>query len=65
VRWKRGNGARFYFGDFRFTTQETGKDYSRADAVTGQAWASFLLGAVNPSGSNIRYNVFQYANTEM
>jgi hypothetical protein len=56
VRWKRGNGARFYFGDFRFSTQETGKDYSKADAATGQAWASYLLGAINPSASNVRYN---------
>ncbi len=65
VRWKRGNGARFYFGDFRFSTQETGKDYSKADAATGQAWASFLLGAISPSASNVRYNVLQNANTEM
>lgn len=64
-RWKRGSGARFYFGDFRFSTQETGKDYSKADSATGQAWASFLLGAINPSASNVRYNVLQNANTEM
>lgn len=65
IRWKRGNGARFYFGDFRFTTQETGRDYSRADAVSGHSWASFLTGAINPSASNVRYNVLQNANTEM
>lgn len=65
VRLKRGSGARFYFGDFRFSTQETGKDYSKADTATGQAWASFLLGAINPSASNVRYNVMQNANTEM
>jgi len=64
TRWKRGNGARFYFGDFRFSTQETGKDYSKADTATGQAWASFLLGAINPGASNVRYNVLQQANTE-
>lgn len=64
-RFKRGNGARFYFGDFRFSTQETGRDYSRADANTGHAWASFLLGAINPGSSNVRYNVLQSANTEM
>jgi hypothetical protein len=64
MRWKRGSGARFYFGDFRFSTQETGKDYSKADTATGQAWASFLLGAISPSSSNVRYNVLQSANTE-
>jgi Carboxypeptidase regulatory-like domain len=65
ARFKRGNGARFYFGDFRFSTQETGRDYSRADANTGHAWASFLLGAISPSASNVRYNVLQSANTEL
>jgi hypothetical protein len=65
IRWKRGNGARFYFGDFRFSTQETGKDYSKADTATGQAWASFLMGAINPGSSNVRYNVLQNANTEL
>jgi hypothetical protein len=65
IRWKRGAGARFYFGDFRFTTQETGKDYSKADSTTGQPWASFLAGAINPSSSNVRYTVLQSANTEM
>jgi len=65
VRWKRGNAARFYFGDFRFSSQETGKDMAKAEAATGHPWASFLLGAINPSASNVRYNVLQYANTEM
>ncbi len=65
VRWKRGSAARFYFGDFRFSSQETGKDMAKAEAATGHPWASFLLGAINPSASNVRYNVLQYANTEM
>ena len=65
VRWKRGSAARFYFGDFRFTSQETGKDQAKADAASGQPWASFVLGAINPSNSNVRYNVLQVANTEM
>ncbi len=65
VRWKRGNAARFYFGDLRFSSQETGKDMAKAEAATGHPWASFLLGAINPSASNVRYNVLQYANTEM
>ena len=65
ARFKRGNAARFYFGDFRFTSQETGRDFTRADAVTGTPWASFVLGALNPSGANVRYNVLQIANTEM
>ncbi|RPJ83777.1 MAG: TonB-dependent receptor [Acidobacteria bacterium] len=65
VRWKRGSAARFYFGDFRFSSQETGKDMAKAEANTGHPWASFLLGAINPSASNVRYNVLQYANTEM
>jgi hypothetical protein len=65
IRWKRGSGARYYFGDFRFTTQETGREYNRADANTGHPWASFLMGSINPSSSNIRYTPLQYANTEM
>jgi len=65
VRWKRGNAARFYFADFRFASTETGKDYSKADANTGHPWASFLLGAISPSSSNVRYTPIQYANTEM
>ena len=65
ARFKRGNAARFYFGDFRFTSQETGRDFTRADAVTGTPWASFVLGSLNPSGANVRYNVLQNANTEM
>ena len=65
ARWKRGNAARFYFGDFRFTSQETGKDMAKADAATGHPWASFVLGAINPANSNVRYNVLQYSNTEM
>jgi hypothetical protein len=65
ARFKRGSAARFYFGDFRFTSQETGRDFTRADAVTGTPWASFVLGALNPSGANVRYNVLQIANTEM
>ena len=65
VRWKRGTAARFYFGDFRFSSQETGKDMSKADAATGHPWASFALGAINPANSNVRYNVLQSANTEM
>jgi hypothetical protein len=65
IRWKRGSGARFYFGDFRFTAQETGRDYSRLEAASGHPWASFLTGAINAPTSNVRYNVLQTANTEM
>jgi len=67
ARFKRGNAARFYFGDFRFTAQETGKDFTKADAVTGTPWASFVLGSlnVNANTTNVRYNVLQNANTEM
>ena len=65
ARFKRGSAARFYFGDFRFTSQETGRDFTRADAVTGTPWASFRARRINPSGANVRYNVLQIANTEM
>ena len=44
ARFKRGNGARFYFGDFRFSTQETGRDYTKADAATGHAVGQFPAG---------------------
>lgn len=65
ARFKRGQAARFFFGDFRFTSQESGRDFTRAEAATGHPWASFALGAINPSGANVRYNVLQNANTEM
>lgn len=68
ARFKRGNAARFYFGDFRFTSQESGADPNRAVATSGHPWASFALGALNApgiTGSNVRYNVLQNANTEM
>ncbi|HEY1341001.1 MAG TPA: TonB-dependent receptor [Bryobacteraceae bacterium] len=65
TRWKRGNGARFYFGDFQFVARETGRDYSRTEATSGHAWASFLLGADDAANSNVRYTVLQNANTEM
>ena len=45
--------------------RETGKDYSKTDSASGHAWASFLLGADDPSNSNVRYTVLQTANTEM
>lgn len=65
TRWKRGSGARFYFGDFQFVARETGKDYSKTDATSGHAWASMLLGADDPANSNVRYTVLQSANTQM
>jgi hypothetical protein len=64
-RWKRGSGARFYFGDFQFVARETGRDYSKTDAVSGHAYASLLLGADDAANSNVRYTVLQNANTEM
>jgi hypothetical protein len=65
TRFKRGDGARFYFGDFQFVARETGKDYSKTDSASGHAWASFLLGADDAGNSNVRYTVLQKANTEM
>ena len=65
ARFKRGDGARFYFGDFQFVSRETGRDSTRTDAVSGHAWASFLLGADDATNSNVRYTVIQSANTEM
>jgi hypothetical protein len=65
TRWKRGSGARFYFGDFQFVARETGKDYSQNTSTSGTGWASFLAGADDPSNSNVRYTVLQIANTEM
>jgi hypothetical protein len=65
VRWKRGNAARFYFADLRFSSRETGKDMAKAEAATGHPWASFVLGALDAGNSNVRYNVLQVANTEM
>jgi hypothetical protein len=64
VRFKRGEAARFYYMDYRFSNQETGKDYNKTSTTTGHGWASFLIGAIN-SATNIRYNSMQIANTEM
>jgi hypothetical protein len=65
TRFKRGNGARFYFGDFQFVARETGRDYNQTAASSGTGWASFLLGADDPGNTNVRYTVLQEANTEM
>ena len=65
TRWKRGSGARFYFGDFQFLPRETGKDYATNTSTSGTGWASFLLGADDPSNTNVRYTVLQSANTQM
>jgi hypothetical protein len=65
MRFKRGSAARFYFADFRFTSLESGRQYNVTEATTGHPWASFALGAINPSGANVRYNALQYAHTEM
>jgi hypothetical protein len=65
VRWKRGQAARFLFGQFQFIPRETGNTFVSPSTKTGHPWASFLLGAMDPSNSLVQYTPMQKANTEM
>ena len=65
VRWKRGQAARFLFGQFQFIPRETANTFVSPSTKTGHPWASFLLGAMDPSNSQVQYTPMQKANTEM
>ncbi len=65
IRWKRGQAARFRYASFQFIARETANTFSSPNAKTGTPWASFLLGAVDPSNSLVQYTPMQTANTEM
>jgi hypothetical protein len=65
IRWKRGDAARFYYQDLRFVARETANVWTSPNTKTGVPWASFLLGAMDASNSNVRYSPPQIANTEM
>lgn len=67
IRWKRGQAARFRFGQFQFISTETANKYSGPDKHTGSPWASFLLGYMDPTTTNTlaQYSPMQHANTEM
>jgi hypothetical protein len=64
ARFKRGQAARFRYGNFTFGYQETANSFSSPNSKTGVPWASFLIGAMN-SNTNIQYSPMQKANTEM
>lgn len=71
VRWKRGDAARYFFTNLIFTANNTANTTSGASTRTGHPWASFLLGAMDPttavSGlpSSTQFTPLQQANTEM
>jgi hypothetical protein len=65
VRWKRGQAARFRFGQFQFIPRETANTFASPNTKTGSPWASFLLGAMDPANSLVQYTPMQKANTEM
>jgi hypothetical protein len=65
VRWKRGQAARFRFFTGTFISRETANTFSSPNSKTGSPWASFLLGAMDPSNSQVQYTPMQKANTEM
>jgi hypothetical protein len=64
VRWKRGAAARFDYADLRFVARETANRWTSPSTTTGHPWASFLLGAMDPSNSRASYKALQIANTE-
>jgi hypothetical protein len=65
VRWKRGQAARFRYFTGTFIARETANTFSSPNSKTGHPWASFLLGAMDPSNSQVQYTPMQKANTEM
>jgi hypothetical protein len=65
VRWKRGQAARFRYFTGTFISRETANTFSSPNSKTGHPWASFLLGAMDPSNSQVQYTPMQQANTEM
>jgi hypothetical protein len=65
VRWKRGQAARFLFGQFQFIPRETANTFASPNTKTGHPWASLLLGAMDPANTQIQYTPMQKANTEM
>lgn len=65
-RFKRGWAARFGgLANLTFNFNNTADTTAGANVRTGHPWASFLLGAMDPSSSNAQFVPIQYANTEM
>lgn len=66
TRFKRGWAARFGgLANLTFNYNNTADTTAGANVRTGHPWASFLLGAMDPSSSNAQFVPIQYANTEM
>lgn len=66
VRFKRGWAARFgSVANLTFNAGNTANTTAGAAVNTGHPWASFLLGAMDPSGSFAQLVPIQYSNTEM
>jgi hypothetical protein len=66
ARYKRGWAARFGgLANLVFDATATANTTPGGAVNTGAPWASFLLGAMNPSSSNAQYVPIQYAHTEM
>jgi len=70
VRWKRGEAARFRFYNFFVNANATADTTSGPNLQrVGHPWASFLLGALDTTGSNTSSNAqfvpMQRSDTEM
>lgn len=66
VRFKRGWAARYNsVANLTFNTGNTADTTSGAAVNTGNPWASFLLGAMDPGSSNAQTVPVQKSNTEM
>lgn len=64
IRLKRGDAARFDYADLRFVARETANRWTSPTTTSGNPWASFLLGAMDPANSKVSYKELQVANTE-
>jgi hypothetical protein len=71
VRFKRGDAARYFFTNLIFTANNTANTTSGANVRTGYEWASFLLGAMDPTTAvsslptSTQFTPLQESNTEM
>jgi hypothetical protein len=66
TRFKRGDAARYNnAANFTFDYNMTANTASGGSTSTGNPWASFMLGAQNPTGTTSLFVPMQYTNTEM
>ncbi len=65
TRFKRGEASRFFFANMAFTYDNTANTTAGANSKTGNPWASFLLGTMNPSSSSVQFTPMQESNAQM